>query len=1163
MQENIDVTVRLADQLSRPANRAEESIEDLRDEVRGLNRDLAAAQAQTARQEAALAALQAQTRRTSDDTNRSRRSTDDSAGAASRSARAHATLTKVLKGTSRALGVLAKVAGVSALLTIIPLVLGLLNALGAASVAAVAGLAPLVGLLGAAPGIIGGFVLAMAAVKLGLTGVGDAVKQLNDPEASPEQVAEAMNKLTDAGRGLATMVAQFADGSLARLKERTQDAIAPGFEAALRTTGTKLMPLFTRTTEQAGAVLGELANRAASVYATPFFRGQLGDLMRSSVQAIRDGGTAAIIWSTALVGVGQAFAPVLADMGEGAVRAAEYVAASVNAGRASGGLTSAFERSWEVAKNVWDVMKDVGVAVYEIGKAGMDAASQMGTGFGTMVSDFREFVTSVEGQESLRKWFADALPVITQLGGVIGALALGIGQIAASGSEVTGVLSGIREALPSIADLLAGIFASSAELTGSLVEVANEVLQQVTPAFTELVDEVLQRLIPALDGVGPPLADIGSAVVSTAGYLAPLLSVLQALGPILDVIAFAATGIAFALEALPGPAQTAVVAIGAVAIALRFFSGSAIAGAIGAIGTQFMIMGTKAIGAGSAMGAARLAASGFLGLVGGPIGLAIVGVTAGLGLWAASSAKAKRESEALAAAQDQLRASLDQVTGAVTEQTRAQVANSLQDKGILDFATKYGVSSKTIVDAVTQEGGAMEDLKAQVNDAAEAMTLLNGTGSGPGSGDIANYIKAGTISAEEFTNAITGSSAEFNALAEKVGGINVLGTGVADLREIVNETGLYRDELSGLMSDQKQVGDAVTGAGQAMVGQRDAALAAADEMAAYNAAQRLARIEARGLATATGAVVTQMTKLNNEMIKNLRTMIGFKQTMADASKVLKEGKRTLNLNTQAGRDNASALADIAESAANVTNKAQRMKAIQQATDYIRDWARSAGMGKKEADRYADSFFNLGKNARAVPDNVTVDVKTPGLTQSEINMRNFKRATDDIPRNITTTVTVNRTGDFIAGGRRMNGSVPVAERYAGGYVGPGSDTRSWVGEHGPELLVGRTGKPMVVGARGPEIRDFSTPGYVVPNTATPESVRNPLPSWVKARLSEEVRPAASAPAPTGGGGSSSGTATLTVPDINITLAGSELTAEDVKAAALAAWREFVAEQEERS
>lgn len=1178
-QENIDVTVRLADQLSRPAGRAEESIEDLRDEVRGLNRDLAAAQAETARQERALAALQAQTRRSTratsqqrDTTGRFTRSQRDSTTATQASTNAMGRFDRVMSRVNNTLGALGKSLGLlkfAALLSVLPLAITLLSQLGAGAIAVVAGLAPLAGLLGAIPGVIGAFALAMVAAKVGLKGVSDGFKVLQDPAASPEKVAEAMNDLTSSGRVLAQTLDAFADGPLRRLRNATQEAIAPRLTSALTLVSERLMPTLSRRVVEAGTVLGDLANSAASTYSTPLFRGELARTLDSSLVALENGGRAAITFSTAVAMIGAAFAPVLVLMSEGALRASQWIAATVQMGRDSGGLTAFFRRAWDTAKGVWGVLKDVGSILYDVGKQGMDAARELGGGLGDVIDKFRTFVGSAEGQQQIRDWFESAIPTIRAVGTLFVTLGQSLGGLAAEGSEVTGSLQGITDVLPGLGDLLGGVLASAAALTEAVVDAAGKIVERLSPAVEDVVNDVLTRLVPALNDVVPPMIDVGETAVAAASALAPLVSVIGPLAAVLKPVGDLFNLVGDGLDALPGPIATAVVAITGLTVVLRFFSGSALATAITGIGSSIQVMGAKAAAAATSTAGLRLVAGGMFTAMGGPWGLAIAGVIGALALWGGASRKTKAEQEKLKQQVDSVRESLDQQTGALTTNTREMIKKTLLDSGAYDAARELGVNLEDVTEAALGNADAL----ARINDETALLRGLTSSTAG-------KYGK---------------DNLEVQRLFETLDG--AIGGTSTSIREA-------RDDLDLLA----QAGDgAGAGLGKAKVGTdglTDAQRRGIAEFTQYQAQQKAARIEAEGLATATNQTVTALTTLNNVMLKNTRSYVGFRQTVADSAAKLEETTHTLDLNTQAGRDNALALADVAESAANVTNQAQRKKAIAEATALIRQWGIDAGWSTRRANKYADSFFNLGEKARKVPKKVAIDVKASGFKYGEVvdNMRllnertrkakennkvrvdvtapgldpatqgvkDFKTELDKLPDRVPVKIDITR--QYLGNPPASDSSIPyylqpnlgpVGANASGGAVGAGAT--SLVNEFGPELFVPRSGgAPSVLGG-GPSIQTFSEPGYIVPAAGTPAAIAKPIPGWVEARLADTVeanRPQAAPALPASQEGSGGGAGVITAPPIHQSFSGTDLTPDDVKRAALEAWREFMREQEER-
>ena len=120
------------------------------------------------------------------------------------------------------------------------------------------------------------------------------------------------------------------------------------------------------------------------------------------------------------------------------------------------------------------------------------------------------------------------------------------------------------------------------------------------------------------------------------------------------------------------------------------------------------------------MGAIRSSTSGvgsaLLGAFGGPVGLAVTGLTAVVAMYA------KGQSEA-AADTATLTNTLDEQTGALTKNTKAAVVKQLQDKGILDKAKELGWNLGTVTDAAMGNAGAMEQV---AHWSAEVANVANG-----------------------------------------------------------------------------------------------------------------------------------------------------------------------------------------------------------------------------------------------------------------------------------------------------------------------------------------------------------------------------------------------------------------------------------------------------
>jgi len=154
-------------------------------------------------------------------------------------------------------------------------------------------------------------------------------------------------------------------------------------------------------------------------------------------------------------------------------------------------------------------------------------------------------------------------------------------------------------------------------------------------------------------------------------------------------------------QSMPAGLQQTVVWLGVVTATITLAGGAALAAvpkfhalsvALGEIGTK------KAVRLQGALGSVASVLTG-------PWGIAIGGAIAVLGIFAAEQAKTQAET-------DELSATFDAQTGAVTENTRAWLANKLQSEGAFDAAKEFGISQSELVDAVINGTDVLAEQKA-------------------------------------------------------------------------------------------------------------------------------------------------------------------------------------------------------------------------------------------------------------------------------------------------------------------------------------------------------------------------------------------------------------------------------------------------------------------
>lgn len=181
----------------------------------------------------------------------------------------------------------------------------------------------------------------------------------------------------------------------------------------------------------------------------------------------------------------------------------------------------------------------------------------------------------------------------------------------------------------------------------------------------------------------------------------PLRMVVQLLTDVFDTIGSAPAGV-----------QQAILIIGGLTAAIGLAGGTAVIAAPKIIAFNTAIAAMKADTA--TAGVQRL--GGALGLLGRAVpivGTAFALGAVAIGAWSASHAEAQR-------ADEDLRSSLDQTTGAITDQTRAMVAQQIQSSGMLDLAREIGVAQGDLTDAILGDEDAIRRVSAAIEGIKEA-----------------------------------------------------------------------------------------------------------------------------------------------------------------------------------------------------------------------------------------------------------------------------------------------------------------------------------------------------------------------------------------------------------------------------------------------------------
>lgn len=484
-------------------------------------------------------------------------------------------------------------------------------------------------------------------------------------------------------------------------------------------------------------------------------------------------------------------------------------------------------------------------------------------------------------------------------------------------------------------------------------DLAAQIGQGLLPVYTSLVvfgrDEVIPFLSKSVDYLGA-VADAAQPVTGAVG------------------------GMVGAFREMPGPVQAATLGIiGLVALRGRVsafgdtvqgkLSGASAAGSKALDGLRLSIMYasetaetragrfgavTKAIGASAGQGL-RGAAGGVIGLLGGPWGVAFTGAVTVLGAWLNKQADAKKRA-------DDLTASLNQQTGAITEQTKVQLAKELQDRGVLDMARELGVSQQLVVDAYAGSADALGQLIAMQEAAARSSAILGGR-----TGEVADRLDSATAGQASWAE-LTNQSAQ------------ATGRQAGDLAGLLNIISPTNAEMANLTGAQKEVADAAGVAADSTTDLGDATKTTTGKVA--DLSQGL-----KDAAQATLDLLDAQLASSDAELSYQKSRSDALQTAKDYSKELPKNAKAFDLTTEAGQRAQQNLLDLARDAKS------KAKADAEAGASLSDLRQ--GMKDSQADFIATAH-KLGLSEDAAK----AMAKEWGLTTGTVD--NLAMAVEDLP-----------------------------------------------------------------------------------------------------------------------------------------------------------------------
>ncbi|MFC7723375.1 hypothetical protein [Nonomuraea recticatena] len=270
-----------------------------------------------------------------------------------------------------------------------------------------------------------------------------------------DPVAIAMAKLSPAMRSFVLYLHNVVRPELSRVREATQEALAPGLQAGVRA-ALPLLATLRGNLAITGSTLGDIARDFGNFFGSKTFNADLSQIMGRNNQALSLFGKAGVSAFRGLTDVFVVLSPFVvkfADLvAEGADRFADLMAAN----RADGSMEDFFERAWEAASKLWRIVSNLFEGIVSLAEAAAPSGGTLLEDLAQGAERFAQWAADPATQEKARAFFDGLIPVMRELGGLLsdlGGLAktFTLGLDPAALESVLGVLRLIVQGFESLA----------------------------------------------------------------------------------------------------------------------------------------------------------------------------------------------------------------------------------------------------------------------------------------------------------------------------------------------------------------------------------------------------------------------------------------------------------------------------------------------------------------------------------------------------------------------------------------------------------------------------------------------------------------------------------------------------------------------------------------
>lgn len=428
--------------------------------------------------------------------------------------------TRTFSQIGRSLGLLV---GAQAGLT--GLVVGLGNVAGI-----LPGIVSSVGALGVLPGLVGTAGAAVATLAVGVSGLGDAFKNMGDPE----KFAEALAKLAPSARTFVKAVKEVGP-AWKEMQQSVQQTLFAGAASQFKALSSSYLPLVSQGMNAVADSANHAAKRISQMLQTSQAMDGVSltfDATSRAVKNIGEGFAEAVPGAAQLMGASSdLFAEMTTGLEEAGTRFSLWADRVVSDGSFEEWTRKGLAAVGDMGSSLWSIGRIFGAIGTAAQAAGGATLSSMADGLDRIATNLE----SIGAQDAMTKFFAGfakgwegiktaAGPAVTEM---LGTVAMELSKTAAA----------IGPTLGSTIASIAGIFSTLAPIVGSLMR-----------ALSPVIASLAGGLKSAIDALAPTLASIVGYFERNTGALKALLAVVAG-----AVVITKITSVLMSLAAIVGP----------------------------------------------------------------------------------------------------------------------------------------------------------------------------------------------------------------------------------------------------------------------------------------------------------------------------------------------------------------------------------------------------------------------------------------------------------------------------------------------------------------------------------------------------------------------------------------------------------------------------------